>query len=116
MREIKNNVEIGKVQKAGLKKEKAERAETSFCGEVEGTPVKDFSNPSAEVLGRSQVSKTDNLKEDVSFGMAHPEVISNSDKLFDIAFRGLQAAGDPEAYEKACSIVTSSEARELLSK
>lgn len=119
MREIKNNMEIGKVQKQDVK----------FCGTEKTEPqigkpavpekeIKDFSNPSAEALGRTQVSvnKPDNIKEDIKFGMANPEAISASDKLFDLALSKLEAQGDPNAYEKACTIATSSEAKELLSR
>lgn len=115
MREIKNNVEIGKAQKAELKSNKLNNAEPNFCAEIEESGVKDFSNPT-EVLGRSQVSKTDNLKEDVAFGMANHNAISKSDKLFELAFKNLQAEGDPDAYEKACAIATSEEAKDLLSR
>lgn len=115
MREIKNNVEIGKVQKAELKPSKVNDAEPQFCGELEKDSVKDFSNPT-EVLGRSQVNKTDNLKEDLTFGMANPEVMNKSDKLFNLALSKLEAQGDPNAYEKACAVATSEDAKELFSK
>jgi len=120
MREIKNNVEIGKVQKQEVKAIGADKTEPQV-GHVAAAPekeIKDFSNPSGEVLGRSQVmvNKSDNVKEDVKFGAAHPETIKNSDKLFELALAKLEAEGDPQAYEKACSISTSTEARELLLK
>ena len=113
MREIKNNVEIGKIQKADLKTEKIEKAELNFCGDSEGLNVKDFSNPS-EVLGRAQVNSSNNLKSDISFCSAHPGTVLNSDKLFEMAFNQLKEAGDPNAYEKACAIATSDDARALL--
>ncbi|MFA7657845.1 MAG: hypothetical protein WCY19_00255 [Candidatus Gastranaerophilaceae bacterium] len=117
MREVKNNVEIGKAQKSDLRTAKGTKAEPQFCGEFEEeSSIKDFSNPKAEALGRSQVSKTDNVEKDVAFGKAHPETIERADKLFALAFKGLRAAGDPDAYEKACAISTSSDARDLLSK
>ena len=61
-------------------------------------------------------SKSDNVKEDVKFGMAHPEAIASSDKLFNLALAKLEAEGDPNAYEKACAISTSTDSRELLSR
>lgn len=117
MREIKNNVEVGKIPKADFKKEKCEEAEPQFCGESnnESPKVKDFSNPT-EALGRSQVNKADNLKTDIAFCSVHPEAVENSDKLFEIAFKGLQDSGDPNAYEKACAIATCEDAKELFSK
>lgn len=114
MREINKNMKIGKVQPNGFKQEKPEKAETSFCGESEEASIKDFSNPSAEVLGRSQVSKTDNLKEDIAFGKANPEKIAKADKLFNLALAKLEAEGNPNAYEIASSIATSEDAKMLL--
>jgi len=121
MREIKNNVEIGKVQKQEVKPNVAPSVETTAPAQPSTEPekeIKDFSNPSAEVLGRSQVvvGKADNLKEDIKFGMANPAAISSSDKLFNLALAKLENEGDPNAYEKACAISTSPDFRELLSK
>jgi hypothetical protein len=115
MRDINNNLELVKLQKAELKSSKIEDKQETQKVNTEEATLKDFSNPT-EVLGRSQVTKSDNLKEDVAFGKKQAKVIFSSDKLFDIAFKQLQAKGDLNAYEKACAIATSSEARELLSK
>lgn len=125
MREIKNNVEIGKIQKQETKPSVApssslpvEKTGPVLNAAESEKEIKDFSNPSGEVLGRSQVivSKADNVKEDVKFGMAHPEAIERSDKLFNLALAKLEKEGDPNAYEKACAISTSADSRELLSK
>ena len=113
MREIKKLDNMSKVPNLDSKNKSA--AEPQFFAETEETGLKtDFSNPT-EVLGRSQVNKPDNIKEDVAFGIANPNAINNSDKLFEIAYKSLQSKGDPEAYEKACAISTSKDARELLS-
>ena len=115
MRDVKNNVEIGKLQKSELRAGKIEKKEAQTLEDSGEVSFKDFSNP-AEILGRSQVKKNDSFKEDVTFAMAHPKVVSNADKLFDIAFKRLQIDGDPSAYENACAIATSLETRDLLSK
>lgn len=113
MREINNNLEYGKVQKSDFKAEKAdEKVESQCCAHAEEKNVQDFSNPT-EILGRSQVNKADNLKEDVSFGMAHPEAIKSADKFFDVAYANLLRENDPNAYEKAAAM-TSIYARELV--
>lgn len=116
MRDLNNNFEIGKVQNTNLKQDRSDKVEPQQITEIEDASVKDFSNPSAEALGRSQVSKTDNLREDVSFAYSNPKAIESSDKLFDMALKNLLAENDPEAYEKACAIATSPDARDLLSK
>jgi len=118
MREIKNNVEIGKLQKQEVKVVPTDKTEPQVENAVPTKEIKDFSNPSGEVLGRSQVmvNKSDNIKEDIKFGMTNPEAIKSSDKLFELALAKLEAEGDPQAYEKACAISTSSESREILSR
>lgn len=57
-----------------------------------------------ETLGRSLVNKTDNLKNDVAFGIAHPDAIKKADMFFNNAFDTLQAQGDPQAYAKASAM------------
>lgn len=118
MREIKNNVEIGKVQKLDSKAIKPEKQEPQAIIEAEEKQVSDFSNPKAETLGRSQVAKLDNISSDVAFAAVNPEVVEASDKLFKVAYSQLKASGatDENAYYQASAIATSSEARDLLSK
>lgn len=112
MREIKK-VDLSQVPNIDSKAQG--KAEPQFCGEdTEQKVVKDFSNPT-EVLGRSQISKADNLKADVAFGMANYDAMESSNRLFDIAYNQLSEKNDPHAYEKACAISTSPDARELLS-
>lgn len=115
MREINKNMDLGKVQKSELKSNDSEKMDLQPITS-EGKEIKDFSNPTAEALGRSQVNKTDNLKSDVAFASAYPQAISKSDKLFNMALAKLEADGDPNAYEKACSIATSEDAKELFSR
>lgn len=108
MREINKNsssVEIAKIQKPELKASSSENADKKVSEESEKLNVNDFSNPT-EVLGRSQVSKADNLKADVAFGIAHPEAIAGADRFFDMAYAQLQEKGDPAAYEKASSMAS----------
>lgn len=114
MREI-NKVDMAKMQKAEVKLSGAEKNDAYLAEETSTSEIKDFSNPT-EVLGRSQVSKSDNLKSDLTFSAEHPEILNNSDKLFELAFENLSAKGDPNAYEKACSIATSQDAKDLLVK
>ena len=104
MREINNNsIDVPKIQKPEAKSASNEQVDKKITDESEKLNTSDFSNPT-EVLGRSQVQKADNLKEDVKFGLANPNAIQSSDKFFDMAYSQLQAKGDPEAYEKASSM------------
>ncbi|MDD3436101.1 MAG: hypothetical protein PHC64_03005 [Candidatus Gastranaerophilales bacterium] len=105
MREVKNE-NFGKIPNAHLKRGKTnEKSSPPFCAKTETECISDFSNPK-EVLGRSQVSKSDNRKADVAFGMANPEAIAKADNFFEIAYANLQAEGDPNAYEKAAAMST----------
>lgn len=114
MREI-NKVDMAKMQKAEVKFSSADKNDAPPAEDTSTQEIKDFSNPT-EVLGRSQVNKSDNLKSDLGFSAEHPEILSSSDKLFDLAFESLSSKGDPNAYEKACAIATSQEAKDLLVK
>lgn len=115
MREI-NNSDVSNIQKTNLTTGKIEKNDPQVCNEGEECGLKDFSNPSGEVLGRSQVNKADNLKQDLAFCAINPEAVQSSDKLFEIAYKKFSEEKDPNAYEKACYVSTSQEARGLLSK
>ncbi len=104
MREIKNNTDISKAQIRDVKFSGSEKPESKIdTANVQGVEIKDFSNPQAEALGRSQVSSTDNVKNDVAFGMANPEAIESSDRYFEMAYNNLVAQGHPNAYEEAAA-------------
>lgn len=104
MREIKK-IDLASAQ-SKVDSKKSKKAEPNFCGESEKSRLNDFSNPKAETLGRSQVNKTDNLKADIAFGIANPELVGSSDQLFEIAYEKFQKEGRPYAYEDACTVAT----------
>ena len=105
MREIKNNVEIGKIQqRKAVKFGNAENVIPQMPTKDDKKAVKEFSNSTAENLGRAQVSPADALNKDIAFGMKHPKVISKADKFFDKAYNDLQKQKAPNAYEKACEM------------
>ena len=113
MTEINKNMNVSKIQKTEVKKEEQIEKTSPAFEKEEAKIVQDFSNPS-EILGRSQVTKSDNLKEDVSFGVSNAKTIEQSDKLFELAYNNLKEQGDPNAYEKACTIATCDDAKTLL--
>lgn len=105
MREIKNNMDIQKMQDvrfAGSEKPES----TPEVANASAKEIKDFSNPPAEALGRSQVKSTDSVKNDVAFGMEHPEAIDSSDRFFEMTYNTLKAQGHPNAYEEAAAQAT----------
>lgn len=101
MREINNNVEIGKVQKPEKKQTEPENVEPQVAAPEK--EIKDLSSPT-EVSGRSLVNKADNLSEDVAFVMAHPKSVEKANKFFDIVYEQLKTRGDANAYPDACAI------------
>jgi len=110
MREIKK-INAGQTPQ-NIEPKSAEKSEPKFCGEETNPKViKDLSNQT-EVLGRSQISKADNLTSDVKFGMQNPQAIESADKFFNLAYAQLVKENDPNAYEKASSMA-SIYAREL---
>lgn len=107
MRELNNNkVDLAKMQpRKEIKSEKTDQVvQPEMANEEKIT--KDFSNPSAEILGRSQVSAPDALQKDVAFGMANPDAIAQADKFFNIALSQLEAKGDKNSYAKASEMCT----------
>lgn len=110
MREIKK-INAGQAP-ANIEQKSAEKSEPQFSANETNTKVvKDLSDQ-IELIGRSQVCKSDNLNCDVSFGMKNPQAIESADKFFDIAYAQLVNENDPNAYEKA-SAMASIYAREM---
>ena len=74
----------------------------------ESPKINDFSNPQAEVIGRSMLIKdTDNINHDLQALLEKPQIAENSDKAFETAFKAAQAAGIEHPYEEAASFATS---------
>ena len=68
----------------------------------------------ADVVGRSQVQKPDNLKEDINFILKNPEIMEKAEAFFEMAYEKLLKEDSPNAYEKAAAMATTF-ARELAS-
>ena len=69
----------------------------------------------ADVVGRSQIKKADNVKEDVNFMLRNPEIMAKAERFFEMAYERLLKEDSPNAYEKASAMATVF-ARELASK
>ena len=71
--------------------------------------ISDFSNPSAEALGRSMLVKDiDNTDHDLKALIDNPQIAENSDEMFEAAFKAAQQAGVENPYEEAASVSTGS--------
>lgn len=102
MREVK--VDLNKIQ---------DRAPINFGKTDPGVPGQEqkkepekteYAQNAPETLGRSLVNETDNLKNDVAFGMTHPQAITMADKFFDRAYTNLKEQGHAHAYEEASAM------------
>ena len=73
----------------------------------EKTQLQDFSNPSAEALGRSMLIKTsDDINHDLKVLLEHPEIAENSDKMFETAYNAAIKSGIANPYEQASEFST----------
>jgi hypothetical protein len=55
------------------------------------------------ILGKSQVSKPDNVQSDIDFCLKQtPEFLEKCDNFFEKTFIALSNSNDDFAYEKAC--------------
>lgn len=76
--------------------------------EASETPkISDFSDPKAEVIGRSMLFKgVDDTNHDLKALLENPQIAENSDKIFETAFQAAQDAGLANPYEEAASFST----------
>lgn len=72
-------------------------------------------NGQADIVGRSQVQKADNLKEDINFMLKNPDIMAKTEAFFNLAYAQLLKEDSPNAYEKASAMATTF-AHELASK
>ena len=80
--------------------------ETKQIVEEEAPKLKDFSNPTAEVLGRLMLKDVDNTDHDLNTILKNPQIAENSDEMFETAFKAVQDAGVENPYEEAATFST----------
>lgn len=74
---------------------------------TESNKINDFSNPHAEIIGRSMLSiERDNTKNDLDALLDNPQIAENSNKLFEFTYEQALQAGEENSYEKAASFST----------
>ena len=96
---------VNQVNYSGIQKHVPES--TQEIKEVESDKINDFSDPKAEVLGRSMLFKgVDDIKHDLKVLSDNPQIAENSEKLFDTAFKAAVDAGVENPYEEAASFAT----------
>ena len=91
---------------SGVQKQSADKFPEESIKE-EAPKLNDFSDPKAEVLGRSMLIKdTDTINNDLKAFVENPQIDENSDKMFETAFKAAQDAGIENPYEEAASFST----------
>ena len=75
--------------------------------EDEEPKLKDFSDPKAEILGRSMLVKdADSVNNDLKALVQNPQIAENSDKMFETAYNAAVDAGIENPYEEASNFST----------
>jgi hypothetical protein len=75
--------------------------------EEEEPKLKDFSNPTAEALGRSMLVKdADSVNNDLKALVQNPQIADNSDDMFELAYNAAVDAGVENPYEEAATFST----------
>ena len=106
MSEIKNNdvlKHFNPVAKVAKPKTNESKAKNNNAEEVDSEQhLRDLGNSPAEAIGRSQVSKADNLVNDMNFMRQNPKLVLHADEFFDYTLNQFVKEGKADAYEQAC--------------
>ncbi|MCQ2738633.1 MAG: hypothetical protein MJ237_00235 [bacterium] len=73
----------------------------------ENVQIKDFSDSKAEALGRSMLFKgADSTIEDLRAIVEEPQIVENSDKMFNLTYKLAEENGAENPYEIAATMST----------
>lgn len=101
MTEINSNSQNINIQKnTQIKREKKQIASDAKLAD-EKKQVQDLGNNPSEMIGRSQVTKADNLASDMKTFKNNPQLIMHADEFFDYALNEFSKQGRADAYEQA---------------
>ena len=97
MNEINNNIHIVSIS-SNLNKSSEVKSQKVVSNE----PTRELSADTG-ILGKSQVSKPDNIQSDIDFCLKQsPEFLQKCDTFFESALDKFTKSGEDFAYEKAC--------------
>lgn len=100
-------ISVNQLSYTGIQKQQNEEipAETA-----ETTPqLTDFSDNKAEALGRSMLFKgADDVNHDLKALLDNPQIVENSDKMFETSYQAAVDAGLENPYEEAATASTAS--------
>lgn len=97
---------VNQINYSGISKQSPE-VPSEIPSEAETPKLNDFSDPKAEVIGRSMLFKgADDTNHDLKALLENPQIAENSDKAFETAFKAAQDAGVANPYEEAAYFAT----------
>ncbi len=97
---------VNQINYSGISKQPQE-VSNDASEPTESPQLSDFSDPKAEVIGRSMLFKgADDTKHDLKALLESPQIAENSDKAFETAFKAAVDAGVENPYEAAASFAT----------
>ena len=105
-----SSINLNKINFNGIQKQVLETTPETVEENIDITPqINDFSNNSAEALGRSMLFKgTDDINNDLKALVENPQIAENSDEMFDIAYKTALDSGIENPYEEAANASTTS--------
>ena len=97
---------VNQINYSGISKQPQETPSETI-EQQESPKLNDFSDPKAEVIGRSMLLKgADDTKHDLKALIESPQIAENSDKMFETAFKAARESGLENSYEAAASFAT----------
>ena len=104
MREIQNNTGVPFSPKTDLKTETPKAPEVK--SEVQEAPkgTEDLSKSPSAISGRSLVTGSDNIENDVKTMLENPEAVAKANEVFDAAEANYRKQGVENPYEKAAAL------------
>ena len=101
-------ISVNQVNFNSIKKQPTETEQPAPQSE-ETKQIKDFSDNKAETIGRSLLFKgTDDVNNDLKAAVENPQIVENSDKLFELTYSEAINSNMENPYEEAASASTTS--------
>ena len=99
-------ISVNQLNYSGIQKQNSESSPEN----TEAMPqLTDFSDSKAEALGRSMLFKgVDGINNDLKAILDNPQIVENSDEIFETAYKVAQQAGMEHPYEAAATASTTS--------
>ncbi len=105
MTNFDNNINALRFQKVNIKKDSPKKSAAPEGCEDNIEFNSDFKAQQAAALGRSQVSKPDNIENDIKFFMKNEKFCTQANMFFDNAFEFMKKQNEEHAYERSAQMM-----------